>query len=149
MLNIMHYLDPSFILFLDHPTRDEALQSLVDALYAAKKLKDPHSFLHAILEREKIVTTGIGMGVAIPHAKLADYNDFFIAVAVVKEGISWDSIDHAPVRLIFLIGGPDDKQTEYLQILSCLTLAIKDEERRKKLLNAKNPEVIINLFEGF
>lgn len=149
MINIVNYLDPRLILFLDNPTRDEALQALVDALRDANKLQHPDDFLAAILEREKIVTTGIGMGVAIPHAKLANYDDFFIAIALIKEGIQWESIDHAPVRLVFMIGGPDDKQTEYLQILSCLTIAIKDEERRKKLLNAKNPEVIIKLFEGF
>lgn len=149
MINIVNYLDPRLILFLDNPTRDEALQALVDALCDANKLERPEDFLAALLEREKIVTTGIGMGVAIPHAKLANYDNFFIAIAFIKEGIQWESIDHAPVRLVFMIGGPDDKQTQYLQILSHLTLAIKDEERRKKLLNAKNPEVIIKLFEGF
>jgi PTS system nitrogen regulatory IIA component len=63
-------------------------------------------------------------------------------------GIDWDAIDGSPVRLIFMIGGPENKQTEYLKILSHLTMAIKDEERRKKLLKAENAKDVIDLFQG-
>lgn len=112
-------------------------------------LENPQTFKTAIIEREKIVTTGIGMGVAIPHAKLPGYDNFFIAVAVLGKGVDWKALDGGPVRLVFLIGGPDDKQTEYLQILSALTLALKDEERRKKLLATHQPEEVIALFREF
>lgn len=88
------------------------------------------------------------MSVAVPHAKLAGYETFFIAIGIHQKGIPWDSIDGVPVRLVFMIGGPDDKQTEYLQLLSHLTLAIKDEERRKKILQLNKPEDIIALFRG-
>jgi len=71
-----------------------------------------------MLEREKIVSTGIGMGVAIPHAKLTSVEDFFIAIGILSKGVQWNALDGGPVRLIFMIGGPDDKQTAYLQILS-------------------------------
>ena len=120
----------------------------MELLAAEDKLKDKQLFYQAILERERIVSTGIGMGVAIPHAKLSGYPHFFIAIGIHYKGIAWDSIDGLPVRLIFLIGGPDDKQTEYLQLLSHLTLAIKDEEVRKKMLQLSRPEDIIALFKG-
>ena len=72
------------------------------------------------VKREKIVSTGIGMGVAIPHAKLPSFDRFFLAVGLqkVKDGIDWDALDGAPVRLIFMIGGPANQQTDYLKILS-------------------------------
>lgn len=149
MLMISDYLDPKMINFLNVRSRDEVIQSLVASLEREKKIDPANSLFNAIIEREKIVTTGIGMGVAIPHAKLKEYDDFFIAVGILEQGVDWDALDNNPVRLVFLIGGPDDKQTEYLQILSGLTLALKDEERRKKILNANSPDEVVKLFEGF
>jgi PTS system nitrogen regulatory IIA component len=149
MIKISKYLDPNQIVFLQGQSRDDVIQHLVNTVGKSGKINHPDAFFQAIIDREKIVTTGIGMGVAIPHAKLHLLSDFFIAIGVLKQGVDWKALDGTPVRLIFLIGGPDDKQTEYLQILSGLTLAIKDEERRKKILAATTPEEIIKLFKGF
>ncbi len=146
---ILKYLDPQLVLFLQEDTRDAVLERLVDALDKAGKLRDKALFHQAIQEREKIVSTGIGIGVAVPHAKQEGYDDFFIAIGIQKrQGIEWNAIDGAPVHLVFMIGGPDNRQTEYLKILSRLTVAIKDEERRKKLLAATTPAQVIALFEG-
>lgn len=146
--SVYPYLDPKLVLFSEAKDRDSVLHSLVDLLDQENKLIDKEAFYKAILEREKVVSTGIGMGIAIPHAKLPGYNTFFIAMAIHRKGISWDAIDGLMVRIIFMIGGPDDRQTEYLQILSRLTLALKDEERRKKMLQLMKKEEIINLFRG-
>lgn len=148
MIHISKYMDPTLVTIFnkDVRSREDALQALVDLLDGAGKLHDRDSFYAAIMEREKIVSTGIGMGVAIPHAKLFSYDDFFIAIGVLQRGVDWNALDNTPVRLIFMIGGPDDKQTEYLQILSNLTGAIKDEERRKKILTLNSKEAIIQLF---
>lgn len=145
---ISKYLTPSLVHFLQIDDRDGALEALVDLLAREKKLVDKEAFHKAILERERIVSTGIGMGVAVPHAKLKGYETFFISIGIHQRGIPWDSLDGVPVRLVFLIGGPDDKQTEYLQLLSRLTLAIKDEDRRKKMLQFSRAEDIIALFKG-
>lgn len=148
IMQISHYMNAKMVAFLDANTRDEALSILVSKIFDAGKLiGNKETFYNAIIEREKIVSTGIGMGVAIPHAKLPGYDNFFIAVGISQKPIEWNALDHAPVRLIFMIGGPDDKQTEYLQILSSLTQVIKDEERRKKILNSNNPKAIIELFK--
>jgi PTS system nitrogen regulatory IIA component len=138
------------ICFLEESSRDHALEKLVNALGDEGEIADKPTFLEAIIKREKIVSTGIGMGVAIPHAKLPSFDRFFLAVGLqkTKEGIEWDALDGAPVRLIFMIGGPANQQTEYLKILSRLTAAIKDEERRKKLLASETKEEVISLFEG-
>ncbi|MCC5832015.1 MAG: PTS sugar transporter subunit IIA [Chlamydiales bacterium] len=147
-LLISKYLNPSLVKLLEVESRDAALRSLVDLLDEQGKLKEKEAFYQAILEREQIVSTGIGMGVAVPHAKLPGYDTFFIAIGIHRKGIAWEALDGVPVRLVFMIGGPDDKQTEYLQLLSRLTLAIKDEERRKKILQLTKPEDIIALFRG-
>lgn len=147
VINIVDYLDPRLIAFLDVETRDEAIKTLVTMIHEAGKLQDRYAFYEAIIEREKIVSTGIGMGTAIPHAKLNSYDNFFIAIGILRKGLDWNALDGSPVRIIFLIGGPDDKQTEYLQILSKLTQLIKDDQTRKKMLTLNSPEDIIKLFK--
>lgn len=148
-MKIAEYLHPDLIFLLDVPSRDQALETMIRGLRETGCVEDSDLFYQAVLERENIVSTGIGMGTAIPHAKLPGYDHFFIAVGVLASGVDWKAIDQAPVRLIFLLGGPDDKQTEYLQILSGLTAAIKDENRRKKLLTLNSKQDIISLFEAF
>lgn len=149
LIKISKYLDPRLVAFLDVSSRDEAIAALVEMIYKAGKLQDKDAFFDAIIERERIVSTGIGMGAAIPHAKLASYDEFFIAIGVLNKGLDWNALDGAPVRVVFMIGGPDDKQTEYLQILSSLTHAIKDERVRKKMLTLKSAEDMMELFKAF
>ncbi len=145
---ISDYFKEPLALFLDCSDRDEALKRLIDCLDQQGKLHDKEAFFKAILERERIVSTGIGMGVAIPHAKLKGYNEFFIAVGVQQgKGIEWNALDQLPVRLIFLIGGPDNCQNDYLKILSQLTLVIRDEQKRKKLIKAATPAELITLLK--
>ena len=146
-MHISRYMNPDLVAFIHASDQDNALHQLVDVVYQAGMLDNKEQFLNAIIEREKIVSTGIGMGVAIPHAKLPSYDHFFIVIGILQKPVEWNSLDGAPVKLIFMIGGPDDKQTEYLQILSGLTRAIKDEERRKKLLALTKPSDIIELFK--
>jgi nitrogen PTS system EIIA component len=144
---ISNYLDERLVLFLDTDSRDKALEQMVSALEKTGKLKHARYFHEAILEREKVVSTGIGLGCAVPHAKLQGYDNFFIAIGIQsKKGIEWNALDGAPVKLIFMIGGPENKQTEYLKILSQLTIAIKNEERRKKLLKSYDAKDVIALF---
>lgn len=145
---ISDYLDAKLVTFLDVNSQSQALSALVDLLDQQNELVDKQAFFHAILEREKIVSTGIGIGVAIPHAKMPGYDRFFIAIGIQKGGgLEWNALDKLPVRLIFMIGGPDNQQTEYLKILSMITMAIKDEERRKELLKAKDAKEVIQIFE--
>ena len=149
-ITVSRYLSTPLIQFLKATTRDEALHELVHNLDKAGKLIHQDEFLHAIFEREKLVSTGIGLGVAIPHAKLEGYRDFFIAIGIqTAKGLEWHSLDGAPVRLIFMIGGPSDRQTDYLKILSRLTLAIKNEELRLQMLKARTSQEVLELFEGW
>lgn len=145
MNKIAKYLDPQLIAFIDVNTRDEALNALVDIAQEQQKVSDKTEFYGAIIDREKIVSTGIGMAVAIPHAKLASYDDFFISIGILSKGVDWNTIDGSPVRIVFMIGGPDDKQTEYLQILSGITSAVKDEDRRKKIINAGTAQEVLDI----
>ncbi|MCE2982252.1 MAG: PTS sugar transporter subunit IIA [Parachlamydia sp.] len=144
--SISDYMDPQMIAFFKAESRDDALQRLVELIYKSGKIEDEAAFYQAIIEREKIVSTGIGMGIAIPHAKLPSYDKFFIAIGLLSSPVEWNSLDGAPVRLVFMIGGPDDKQTEYLQLLSGLTQTIKDQTKLKKIFTLRDPVQMIALF---
>ncbi len=145
-MNVHEYLDKNLVCFLDVDTKEEALRHLVGYSCTYLQIK-PDEFLKAVIDRENLVSTGVGLGVAVPHAKLPCFESFFICIGLAKKGIEWQSIDSSPVRIVFLIGGPDDKQTEYLHILSSLTTAIRDDDLRKQLLAATSPEEVLKLFE--
>ena len=151
IMKISDYLDASLVTFLNVASREKAIAVLVDLLKARGRIKNARKFYEATLLREKLVSTGIGMGVAIPHAKIDLVDDFFIAIGIQKNshGLPWQSIDSAPVRLVFLIGGPSHSQPEYLQILSLLTCALKEELLRKKLLLLQSPQAIVDLFSKY
>lgn len=143
---ISNCLSESSVFFLKAQSRDEAIAEIIDQLDAKTPLEKKDEFYQAVLEREKVASTGIGMGFAIPHARLAHYDQFFMAIGLLDQGVHWDSMDRIPVKMVFLIGGPDDKQSEYLSLLSELTLYLRDEETRKKLLTLTSPNQIIELF---
>ncbi|MBI5346327.1 MAG: PTS sugar transporter subunit IIA [Chlamydiae bacterium] len=142
----MGYFDAKATAFLKSSTKNEAILELVDLLVSSQKQLDKKVVYNALWEREKIVSTGIGMQVAIPHAKLSCINNFYIAVGIKKnKGIDWQSLDDSAVKIIFLIIGPQNKQNQYLQILSGITACFKDEFFRRKLLDAKTKEDILKI----
>jgi len=147
-MKLLHeYMDSENMYFTNCKVKEEILEGMVDLCFSAGKVKDLDEFKTAIFEREAIMSTGIGLGVAVPHAKLAGIDDFFITVGILKKAIDWQAIDDKPVSIVFLIGGPDDRQKDYLRILSKLVLFTKNESRRKALMQAVEPEEIINHFK--
>ena len=148
MNEIEKYLNPKLISFFKAEDRDDAIRHLVQLCKQKGKIEEIEPFLSKIQEREKIVSTGIGMSVAIPHAKLSVFEDFFICIGVLEKGINWHSLDGHTVRLVFLIGGPDNKQSEYLKILSSLTHLLKSESLRKKMLTTNSPATMMKIFNA-
>lgn len=148
--SISQVLDPELVVFMKVTERNQALQLLVEAAEREGKLFDKTAFFEAIMKREHLVSTGIGMGVAIPHAKLEGFDDFFMVIGIQQgaDGIEWEALDGSTVRLIFMIGGPPDRQTDYLKILSRLTMAIKEESRRQGLIQCQKSSEVIEWFKG-
>ena len=139
------------IVFLDTNDMKETVEILVENAYNSGIIKEKKMFINAVLEREELVSTGIGLGVALPHAKLLEIEDFFIVIGINKEGIDWDAIDRNPVGIVFLIGGPEkeNSQKEYLKIISKFMLLIKNKERRVMLLNSETAQEVADIFEKF
>lgn len=148
MIQLADYVDERMIVFLDAATKEEVIAQLVDLAISTKELPAKERFHQAILDREQLVSTAIGMGVAVPHAKLPIYSDFFVAVAILHRGVEWNAIDDTLVRVVFLIGGPDNRQTDYLKILSSVTSIIRDERLRRQLIRSTTPSAVAAILRG-
>jgi len=146
LMRILDYLSESSVLFLDNSDKSEVLAAMVAQAASSGFIPDEDSFKHAIFEREAIMSTGMGLQVAIPHAKLPEIQEFFVIPAILSQDSNWDSIDKRPVRIVFMIGGPSDSQTDYLMILSKITLVIKNPARRKALMAAKDAQAVLAAF---
>ncbi len=145
-MRILDYLSESSVLFLDSTNKQEILTMMAAKAANLDNNVDARTFLKAIFERETIMSTGIGLQVAIPHAKLSTIQEFFVIVAILKNDTEWDALDKKPVRLVFMIGGPDNNQSNYLKILSKITLVIKNPDRRKALKAATDAQAVLAAF---
>ncbi|NOR44961.1 MAG: PTS sugar transporter subunit IIA [Candidatus Delongbacteria bacterium] len=137
------------VIFLDVKNSNSAIEELVNKTRELKLVNNDDEFLNAVLERENIISTGIGLGIAIPHSKLQSIENFFVIVGILKNEIEWNSIDSKPVKVVFLIGGPSNAQKKYLGLLSKLMLLIKSSTIREKLFTAKSQNDITDIFTSF
>lgn len=146
-IDLRNYIRPELLQILQAESRSEVIDIMSRSI-ADQWLSDQKEILEeAILHRERLISTAIGLGIAIPHARLSNCSDFFVAIAVAQNGINWGSGDKEPVRLISMIAGPEDRQREYLQLLSQLTLFLRDEHNRKQMLSADSSADIYEIFE--
>jgi PTS system nitrogen regulatory IIA component len=147
-MTIGDYLSAQDVVFLDDAARRAAIEALIRTAGENDHVPDVDAFSTAIFERESILSTGVGSGVAVPHAKLPGIEEFFVVVGVSAREVEWDAPDKKPVRIVFLIGGPADQQTKYLQLLAKIMLVVKNDALRRRLLEAASPEEVISTFSG-
>ena len=136
MIRLADHLSPARVVDLKSRSKDAALMELVETLASAPEVTNREKLLQAILERERIVSTGIGLGVAVPHAKIPEVSEFVVAYGRSTDGIDFGSIDDRPVHHVVLIVGPPDRQQRYLQFLATVTLKLKQPELRRALEQA-------------
>lgn len=123
----------------------EALAMLVDALAAAEPAVQPARLVEALLERERIGSTGIGDGVAIPHAKLKGIRRVEGAFGRSRGGVDFDAADGRPCHLFFLLVAPEDAASDHLRALSRIAKLMRDAEVRRRLLEARDAEALYAL----
>lgn len=137
-MKIMDILKKEFILEeLKAKSKREVLVELA-AVFARGKTKfDPEAMLHVLLEREKLGSTGIGDGIAIPHGKLAGLEEMAIAFGRSREGVDFEAMDGKPAHLFFLLMAPENSAGQHLKALAKISRMLKDAVFRKYLLAAK------------
>ena len=128
--------------------KNETIKELSLLLKNCKSIVNFDGFIQDVFSREALSTTGIGNEIGIPHARSEAVKDFVIAFGRSEGGVEFASLDGKPVKLIFLMGTPKEKNlTQYLQLLSKLTRLLKDESFRETLLKAQSPEEILAEFK--
>ncbi|MGX9755880.1 PTS fructose transporter subunit IIABC [Clostridioides difficile] len=138
-MKIIDLLDEKSIkLNLESKNKPEVIEELVDLVANSGNLNDKENYKKAILAREEMSTTGIGEGVAIPHAKTTAVTKACIAAAVSKEGIDYESFDGSLSNLFFMIAAPDGANNTHLEVLSRLSTILMDEDFRNKLINSSS-----------
>jgi len=149
VIKLSDYISLTRIHFCSGTTREEVIDELIKVSQNDRKVTGVKAFKEALLKREGIMSTGIGYGVAIPHVKLPQIEEFFVTVGIHKKGVDWDSLDAQPVHLLFLIAGPDHLQERYLRILARLISVIKDPIRRSKIVTFNTRFEVYELLREF
>lgn len=146
-IEIYKFMDPSRIIDIQSNTKDDALKELADVICKSEIIIDKKLFIRKIFEREKLMSTGIGYGIAVPHIRDKSIKNFVIALGRKKAGLEYDSIDNKPVKLIFMIGASDKQDKDYIRVLSKLVLRLKNKNFVRQLLNARSADEIYGLIK--
>ncbi len=143
MKSLSRLLAAERILWLDASNKNDCLRNMVECLASTSDIENSDDVYVAILEREKLLSTGFGLGLAIPHAKLPEIREFVVGLGIHKDGVNFDSLDEKPVHVLVMILGPDSQQEEYLKVLSRVTAFLKDN--RERLLSLGTPQEVYEL----
>lgn len=146
-MKISDILDESVVrVKLKGKTKDEIINEMIAIVNHSNRITDIEKVREAIFEREKIMSTGVGNGFAIPHGKSDAVLDIVAAFAITEEPIDYESLDEQPVHLIFLLIGKDSMVGPHIKLLSRISRLMNKEDFRSKLLNAKTPKEVIDIF---
>lgn len=132
---------------LESKSKDDIITEMVDIISFSNPLIDKKTVLKSVLDREKTMSTGIGKGIAIPHAKSNGVTEITTALGIVPDGIDFDALDSQPVFLIFLIAAPDGPAGPHLHCLSMISRLLNHDGYREKLLKCTSAKEALRLVE--
>ena len=144
-IDLRDHLAPEQVIDLTARSKDEALVQMVDAAATTDAVTDRDELLLAVRAREKILSTGIGLGIAIPHARISSVERFVVALGRHAKGLDFESIDQKPVHIVVLIAGPKDTQKPYLELLAQLSKRLKLADVRTKIAEGADPAEVVDL----
>jgi len=144
-LEVSSFIKPERVITLEMADKKQVIEKLADLLALDPVVKDKEQMKQAIWDREKQLSTGIGDGIAIPHARTKAVSDFAVAMARIEAGVDFGAEDKKPVHLVFLIVASDTQDKNYIQLLSRLMLRMKNTELVQKLLQAKGTEELYEI----
>ena len=128
-------------------TKDEIINAMVDLLAKSSKVLDKEKVRASIFERERIMSTGVGNGFAIPHGKTDAVVDIVASFGITRDPINYQALDDKPVRLVFLLVGKDNLVGPHIKLLSRISRLMNKEEFRTKLLTLQTPKEVMDSFK--
>lgn len=146
-MKVSEILSKEFIIAeLNSIDKESAINELIDLFKNDSRVDDIEKVRQAVLDREKIMSTGVGKGFAIPHGKTDSVKEIIAAFGRKKDGIEYDALDGNPVNLIFLLVGRDTMISAHIKLLSRVSRMMNKDDFRLRLLNAETSEEIMNVF---
>ena len=143
-------LSPARVYRTNADSKEELLDTVLNGLASCGDVDDPQALRTAIYNRESLMSTGIGLGVGVPHARISSMRNMILAVAVNQVPLAdYESIDGAPVQIVFLVAGRPDQQSQFVRLLAVLSHLVKEEERRERLIGCETAEVLYKALRGF
>jgi fructose-specific phosphotransferase system IIA component len=147
-MKLVDVLKPAYIKIpLTSQNKEGVIKELINMLFEQKAISEKETVFQAALDREKIMTTGVGRQVAIPHCKVKDGKEFSIAFGISESGIDFDAIDNQPVKIVFLLVGPEDNPGMHIRLLSRISRLISKEALREKLLQVNDADEAYQLLK--
>lgn len=148
-MKLIDVIEPRYIKIpLQSDTKESIIRELIEVLASQNIFEDQEEVFKAVVEREKIMTTGVGREVAIPHCKKKGCNKFAIALGIHPEGIDFNSIDNKPVKIIFLLIGPEENPGMHIRLLSRISRLIAKDTLRQGLLSTRSPAEAYDLLKA-
>ncbi|RKY07380.1 MAG: PTS fructose transporter subunit IIA [Planctomycetota bacterium] len=148
-IEIGEILDPAHVMLLEADSKDVALLNMLDRLAETGTVSDKSAVTEGIFQREKLMSTGIGLGIGIPHVRMDGIDTLTMAVGVSTGGITdYESLDGQPVHLVFMILAGKDQHTLHIKTMSAISRRIKNPVLREMVVQARQPEMIYDLLAG-
>ena len=144
-VKLANLTQPDLIVDIATATKTEALSELLIAISQSDVVTDPRTFARAVFDREKLTTTAIGHGVAVPHAKIPSIRNYVMAIGRSREGVDFDSPDGLPVHLLFLVGAMDRQAAAFVQVLASIVTMVKNADLRERLLSAPDGAAVYQI----
>ena len=137
----------STLVDLKGETKEDIIAELVDTLAVGDAISDRDKVLQAVLEREKIMSTGIGDGIAIPHGKSDAVEKLVAALGTQRRGVDFEALDGEPAYVFFLLVSPANVSGPHIKALARISRLLKGEDFRKELISASDREAAIHILE--
>ncbi|GAB5408675.1 MAG: PTS sugar transporter subunit IIA [Balneolaceae bacterium] len=132
---------------LEVKNKKQVINSIIDLLEPKMDGETLQKVREAVFERENVMSTGVGKGLAIPHCKTTAVDQNYAAFARLKEPLEYESIDGEPVQVIFLLIGPDTKQSHHIKLLSRISRLMNSASFMEKILEVESAEDILEAFK--
>ena len=147
-MNIFSLLNTETVLpNLEATDKTEVLDKLVSSLEGKVSNGELEKIREAVFEREQIMSTGVGKGLAIPHGKAAGIEQTYAAFAILKDPVDYEAIDDEPVNMVFLLVGPQASNSLHIKMLSRISRLMNNSEFRSRLHECSTAEEIIEQFK--
>jgi fructose-specific phosphotransferase system IIA component len=128
-------------------SKEDLLRELVDLMGSSAEVADLADVLRAVREREEVLSTGIGNGVAIPHGKSSAVPDLSLVAGVTREPVDFEALDGRPVTLFFLLVGPESAAGQHVKALSRISRLLRRDSFRKRLENANSSDEFFQVLQ--